>query len=74
MGDLQQTKLPFAVFSNTLQIIGLHTDSGGAIMVLFTEDAMNRPLFEEPGPHMERVDPWSGPQGFLLEGMSEYAD
>jgi hypothetical protein len=42
-------------------------------VVLFTEDTMNRPLFEEPGPHIERADPWSGPQGFLLQGMSEIA-
>ena len=43
-------------------------------MTPFTEDAMTRPLFEEPGPHIERADPWSGPQGFLLGGMVETAD
>jgi hypothetical protein len=40
----------------------------------FTEDAMTRPLFEEPGPHIERTDAWSGPLGFLLGGMAESAD
>ena len=40
----------------------------------FTEESMTRPLFEEPGPHIERVDAWSGPQGFLLGGMAENAD
>jgi hypothetical protein len=39
-------------------------------MTPFTEDAMTRPLFEEPGPHIERVDAWSGPQGFLFGGMA----
>jgi hypothetical protein len=43
-------------------------------MTPFTEDAMKRPLFEEPGPHIERADPWSGPQGFLLGGMAASAD
>jgi hypothetical protein len=43
-------------------------------MTPFTEDAMERPLFEEPGPHIERADPWSGPQGFLLGGMAASAD
>lgn len=32
----------------------------------FTESAMNRPLFEEPGPHIERTDPFTGPKGFLI--------
>jgi hypothetical protein len=36
----------------------------------FTADAMNRPLFEQPGPHIERVDPFSGPQGFLFGEQS----
>ena len=40
----------------------------------FTDDAMSRPLFEEAGPHIERIDAWSGPLGFLLGGMSETAD
>ena len=39
-------------------------------MTPFTEDAMTRPLFEEPGPHIERSDAWSGPQGFLFGGMA----
>lgn len=40
-------------------------------MTPFADDAMSRPLFEEPGPHIERIDAWSGPLGFLLGGMSE---
>jgi hypothetical protein len=32
----------------------------------FTDTAMNRPLFEEPGPHIERTDPFTGPKGFLI--------
>jgi len=43
-------------------------------MTPFTEDAMTRPLFEEPGPHIERADAWSGPQGFLLGGLAERTD
>ena len=42
-------------------------------MTAFTEDAMTRPLFEEPGPHIERSDAWSGPQGFLFGGMARCA-
>jgi hypothetical protein len=37
-------------------------------MTSFTQDAKRRPLFEEPGPHIERADPWTGPQGFLFGG------
>lgn len=33
---------------------------------IFTREAMTRPLFEEPGPHVEREDAWSGPLGFML--------
>src|ERR1700722_19403891 len=32
----------------------------------FTEAAMERPLFEQPGSHIERPDPFTGPQGFLF--------
>jgi hypothetical protein len=32
----------------------------------FTEAATKRSLFEEPGPHIERTDPFTGPKGFLL--------
>lgn len=49
-------------------------DSRDEPMSPFTEDAMTRALFEQPGPHIERVDAWSGPLGFLLGGMSETAD
>src|SRR5438128_8497293 len=34
-----------------------------------TSEAINRPLFEEPSPAIERVDPWSGPKGFMFGGM-----
>ena len=33
---------------------------------IFTKDAMSRPLFEEPGDHIVRDDPFSGPQGFMV--------
>ncbi|PZV34888.1 hypothetical protein [Mesorhizobium kowhaii] len=33
---------------------------------IFTHEAMNRPLFEEPGEHILREDPFSGPQGFMV--------
>lgn len=33
---------------------------------IFTREAMNRPLFEEPGDHLVREDPFSGPQGFMI--------
>lgn len=33
---------------------------------VFTREAMNRPLFEEPGDHIVREDPLSGPQGFMV--------
>lgn len=33
---------------------------------IFTKEAMNRPLFEEPGDHIVREDPFSGPQGFMV--------
>src|ERR1019366_6638655 len=31
---------------------------------------MSRPIFEEPTPEIERTDPWSGPQGFMIGGMA----
>ena len=31
---------------------------------------MTRPLFVEPSSECEREDPWSGPQGFMIGGMS----
>jgi len=34
-----------------------------------TSEAINRPLFEEPSPACERIDPWSGPKGFMFGGM-----
>lgn len=37
-----------------------HTES------VFTREAMTRPLFEEPGDHIVRDDPISGPQGFMV--------
>ncbi len=33
---------------------------------IFTKEAMSRPLFEEPGEHIVREDPFSGPQGFMV--------
>ena len=33
---------------------------------VFTREAMTRPLFEEPGDHIVRDDPISGPQGFMV--------
>lgn len=33
---------------------------------IFTKEAMSRPLFEEPGDHIVREDPFSGPQGFIV--------
>lgn len=33
---------------------------------VFTREAMSRPLFEEPGDHIVREDPQSGPQGFMV--------
>jgi HEPN domain-containing protein len=38
---------------------------------IFTEDAMTRPLFQEPSPEIEREDPWTGPKGFMFGGMSQ---
>lgn len=37
---------------------------------IFTKEAMTRPLFQEPTPDIERPDPWTGPKGFMLGGMS----
>jgi hypothetical protein len=39
-------------------------------MSIFTEAATTRPLFEEPSDAIERTDPWSGPQGFMIGGMA----
>jgi len=39
-------------------------------MNVFTESAMNRPLFEEPAEEIERPDPWTGPKGFMIGGMA----
>jgi hypothetical protein len=39
-------------------------------MSIFTEAAITRPLFEEPSDAIERTDPWSGPQGFMIGGMA----
>ena len=33
---------------------------------IFTWSAMNRPLFEEPTEAIEREDPFTGPQGFMI--------
>lgn len=33
---------------------------------IFTFEAMNRPLFEEPTEAVEREDPFTGPQGFMI--------
>jgi hypothetical protein len=33
---------------------------------IFTDSAMNRPLFEEPTEAIEREDPFTGPQGFMI--------
>lgn len=33
---------------------------------IFTREAMTRSLFEEPGDHIVREDPFSGPQGFMV--------
>lgn len=38
---------------------------------IFTNDAMNRPLFEELASHHAREDGWSGPHGFALGGMMQ---
>ncbi len=37
---------------------------------IFTDEAMHRPIFEEPSDASVREDPWSGPQGFMIGGMS----
>jgi hypothetical protein len=36
----------------------------------FTQQAMTRRIFEEPGPHIERVDAFSAPHGFLFGDQS----
>ena len=43
----------------------------GHAETIFTDEAMTRPLFEEPTPAIEREDPFSGPQGFMLGGMAQ---
>lgn len=42
-------------------------------MTIFTEEQMNRPLFEEPIPALERSDPSEGPPGFMVGGMANLA-
>lgn len=37
---------------------------------IFTDDAMNRPLFEALSGEHERSDEWSGPLGFLIGGFA----
>jgi hypothetical protein len=37
---------------------------------IFTEEAMTRPLFQEPTDDIMREDPWTGPRGFMFGGMS----
>lgn len=37
---------------------------------VFTHEAKVRPLFEEPSDASVREDPWSGPKGFMIGGMS----
>jgi HEPN domain-containing protein len=37
----------------------------------FTAEDLDRPLFEDTSPACEREDPFSGPQGFMLGGMSQ---
>lgn len=39
-------------------------------MNVFPESAMTRPLFEEPSPELERIEPWFGPKGFMIGGMA----
>lgn len=39
-------------------------------MSIFIEATLTRPLFEEPSEAIERTDPWSGPQGFMVGGMA----
>ncbi|MFZ4071980.1 MAG: hypothetical protein ACOYJ6_17995 [Caulobacterales bacterium] len=39
-------------------------------MSVFTDEQMNRPMFEEPSPALERSDPSEGAPGFLIGGMA----
>jgi hypothetical protein len=39
-------------------------------MSVFTDAQMNRPLFEEPAPALERADPSEGAPGFMIGGMA----
>ena len=39
-------------------------------MSVFTDAQMNRPLFEEPMPTLERADPSEGSPGFMIGGMT----
>nr|WP_295740341.1 hypothetical protein [uncultured Acidocella sp.] len=39
-------------------------------MTSFTAEQMHRPLFEEPGPHLERASSEDGPLGFMIGGMA----
>ena len=36
----------------------------------FSKPSMSRPLFEEPSEECERLDPWTGPKGFMIGGMA----
>jgi hypothetical protein len=36
---------------------------------MLNESAATRPLFEEPSDEIERIDPFSGPKGFMFGGM-----
>lgn len=38
-------------------------------MTVFTDEQMNRPLFEEPAQNIERTDPSEGQPGFIIGGM-----
>jgi hypothetical protein len=38
---------------------------------IFTEEAMTRPLFQEPSDDIMREDPRTGPKGFMFGGMSQ---
>jgi hypothetical protein len=53
------------VDSNELRAAMSYGDSDD----VFTEEAMTRPLFEEPTPEIERMDASSGPHGFMIGPM-----
>jgi hypothetical protein len=39
-------------------------------MTVFTDEQMNRPLFEEPTPDLERSHPSEEPLGFMIGGIA----